>query len=99
MRSSPPSRNSISRVSHVALQQEVAVLLAAVLVHAAAGMALRLVAQVERVMLRAVLEVQHLRREDAPCRFSARRWPREGWNASASMRTGTQARQWSQCGR
>src|SRR5688572_20549197 len=42
-----------------------AVLLAAVLVHAAAGMALRLVAQVERVVLRAVLERQYVRVEPA----------------------------------
>src|SRR5689334_1887661 len=42
-----------------------AVLLAAVLVHAAAGMALRLVAQVERVVLRAVLERQDLCMEAA----------------------------------
>jgi hypothetical protein len=41
---------------HSALQEEVRVLVAAVVVHAAAGMAPRLVAQVERVVLEAELE-------------------------------------------
>src|SRR6185436_6979128 len=44
----------------VALEQEVAVLLAAVLVHAAAAVPARLVAQVERVVLGAVLQIEHL---------------------------------------
>src|SRR6185503_4074627 len=44
---------------YVALEKEMAVLLAAVLIHAAAGMAARLVAKVQRVVLGAVLERQH----------------------------------------
>src|SRR3954468_8514606 len=46
-----------------ALQQEVGVLVAAIVVHAAAGMALGLVAQIERVVLEPELERLHMRGE------------------------------------
>jgi hypothetical protein len=55
MRRMPFSRNSIRRLS-MALQQEVGVLLAVVLVHAAAGVAAGLVALVEGVVLLDELE-------------------------------------------
>src|SRR5258706_13732801 len=48
---------------HVALQQEVRVLLAAVVVHAAAAMALALVQAIERVMLAVELELRRARLE------------------------------------
>ena len=62
MRSTPFSRNSTRFEFDIALQQEVTVLLPAVLVHAAAAVTARLVAQIQPVVLGAVLELEQLRR-------------------------------------
>jgi hypothetical protein len=79
----------------VALQQEVAVLLAIVEIHAAAGMAGGLVALVELVVLFEELE-RTLDGDQLGCRAHARRWLRSGAKRCTGIRTGTQARQWSQ---
>ena len=61
--SRPSSRNSTRLRVDVALEQKVPVLLAAVVVHAAAGMPRRLIAQIERVVLGVVLQIEHARFE------------------------------------
>jgi len=80
------------------LQQELGVLVDAVVVHAAAGVPPRLVAQVELVMLghEARRSTRDLRR---PCAFQARRWLRVAANVATGTRKGSQARQPSQYGR
>jgi hypothetical protein len=63
MTSWPLSRNLDQARVDAALQQEVRVLVAAVVVHAAAGMAPRLIAQVERVVLEPEFQWLGLRAE------------------------------------
>jgi hypothetical protein len=76
MRSTPPVAELDQSAVDVALQQEVRVLLAAVLVHAAAGWRARLVALVELVMLVAEGERQFAAQRRPAWRVSARRWLR-----------------------
>jgi hypothetical protein len=73
----------------------VRVLLAAVVVHAAAAMALALVEAVERVVLAVELELA-VRGSRSAWRASARRCARFASNSLATTRTGTHAWQWSQ---
>ncbi len=78
-----------------ALQQELGVLVDAVVVHAAAGMASGLVAQVQLVMLGHEAQAQHARLQ-VRVGFHARRWLRLGLKPTTGTRSGTQARQPSQ---
>jgi hypothetical protein len=77
------------------LQQELGVLVDAVVVHAAAGVPARLVAQVELVVLGHVAQPEHARLQLAWC-ARARRWLRSGRKSATCTRTGTQAWQPSQ---
>lgn len=58
-----------------ALQQELFVLVAAVAVHAAAGMPCRLIAHVKRIVLFVVMQRGH-RRDQLAVFFQTRRWVR-----------------------
>ena len=79
-----------------ALQQELGVLVDAVVVHAAAAVAAGLVAQVELVVLGHEAQAQHARLQVAVRACQARRWLRVGLKLATGTRSGTQARQPSQ---
>ena len=79
-----------------ALQQEVRVLVAAVLVHAAAGVARGLIAQVQRVVLDAEAQAERERLERLVLLPGAALRSASARTASTGMRTGTHARQASQ---
>ena len=83
----------------LALQQELRVLLAAVVIHAAAGMPARLVAQVQRVVLGREAEPRHQRPQAARAPSRRAAGCASASNATTGTRTGTQALQPSQCGR